>query len=83
MLVQFLPVVLIPLILWLFDSTLNNDEYIWGVIGAYAASKLMELFDARLYSAFGLLSGHSLKHLAAALGMLIFYWALRRGCSKK
>ncbi|MDI1276950.1 ceramidase domain-containing protein [Methylobacter sp.] len=28
MLVQFLPVVLIPLILWLFDSTLNNDKYI-------------------------------------------------------
>ncbi len=76
-LVQFLPVVLIPLILWLFDSKLNNDKYIWGIIGAYAVSKLMELFDARLYSAFGLLSGHSLKHLAAAFGTLIFYWALK------
>lgn len=76
-LVQFLPVLLIPLILWLFDSKLNNDKYIWGVIGAYAVSKLMELFDARLYSIFGLLSGHSLKHLVAAFGALIFYWALR------
>jgi len=83
MLVQFLPVVLMPLILWLFDSTLNNDKYIWSVIGAYAASKLMELFDARLYSAVGLLSGHSLKHLVAALGTLIFYWALRRRRSEK
>ncbi len=83
MLVQFLPVVLMPLILWLFDSTLNNDKYIWGVIGAYAVSKLMELFDARLYSAAGLLSGHSLKHLVAALGTLIFYWALRRRRSEK
>jgi len=77
-LVQFLPVLLIPLILWLFDSTLNNDNYIWGVIGAYALSKLMELFDARLYSAFGLLSGHTLKHLTAAFGTLIFYWSLRK-----
>ena len=76
-LVQFLPVVLIPLILWLFESKLNNEKYIWGIIGAYAASKLMELFDVRLYSALGLLSGHSLKHLTAAFGTLIFYWALR------
>ncbi len=76
-LVQFLPVVLIPLILWLFDSKRDNDKYMWGVVGAYALSKLMELFDVRLYSAFGLLSGHSLKHLVAAFGALIFYWALR------
>ncbi len=77
-LVQFLPVLLIPLILWLFDSKMNNDKYIWGVIAAYALSKLMELFDARLYDMLGLLSGHSLKHLIAAFGTLIFYWALRR-----
>jgi hypothetical protein len=76
-LVQFLPVLLIPLILWLFDSELNGDKYIWGIIGAYAVSKLMELFDAGLYGIFGLLSGHSLKHLLAAFGALIFYWALR------
>lgn len=77
LLVQFLPVLLIPLILWLFDSKLNGDRYIWGVIGAYAVSKLMEVFDAQVYSAVGLLSGHSLKHLVAALGTLIFYRALR------
>jgi hypothetical protein len=76
-LVQFLPVLLIPLILWLFESKLNNGKYIWGIIGAYAASKLMELFDAGLYGAFGLISGHSLKHLTAAFGALIFYWALK------
>lgn len=76
-LVQFLPVLLIPLILWLFDSTAHHDKYIWGIIGAYTTSKLMELFDARIYSVFGLLSGHSLKHLVAAFGALIFYWALQ------
>jgi hypothetical protein len=76
-LVQFLPVLLIPLILWLFDSRLNGDKYIWGIISAYTISKLMELFDSQAYNAFGLLSGHSLKHLLAAFGTLIFYWALR------
>lgn len=82
-LVQFLPVLLIPLILWLFDSKLDNDKYIWGVVIAYAVSKLMELFDAQLYSIFGLLSGHSLKHLVAAFGALIFYWALQQRRSSK
>jgi hypothetical protein len=82
-LVQFLPIALIPLILWLFDSKLNGGLYIWGIIGAYTASKLMELFDAQIYSALGLLSGHSLKHLAAAFGALIFYWALQQRHSPK
>ncbi|MFI3118801.1 MAG: ceramidase domain-containing protein [Methylococcaceae bacterium] len=77
-LVQFLPIVLIPLILWWFESKPNNDKYIWGVIAAYAASKPMELFDALLYNMIGLISGHSLKHLAAAFGALIFYRSLRR-----
>lgn len=76
-LVQFLPILLIPLILWLFNSTRDNRKYLWGVIGIYAISKLMELFDARLYSIIGLLSGHSLKHLTAAFGALVFYWVLQ------
>ena len=77
LLVQFLPVLLIPLILCLFNSKLNGDKYIWGIFGAYALSKIMELFDAPIYSQLGILSGHSLKHLIAAFGTLVFYWALR------
>jgi len=76
-LVQFLPILLIPLILWLFNSRLNGIKFIWGVIVAYAVSKLMEFFDARIYSALGVISGHSLKHLIAAFAAFIFYRALR------
>jgi len=76
-LVQFLPILLIPLILLLFNSRLNGNKYIWGVIGAYTVSKLMELFDAPIYSALDVISGHSLKHLIAAFATFIFYWALR------
>jgi hypothetical protein len=76
-LVQFLPALLIPLILWFFHSKLNGNLYIWGILGVYALSKFMELFDAPIYSHLGILSGHSLKHLIAAFGPLIFYWALR------
>jgi hypothetical protein len=76
-LVQFLPILLIPLILWLFNSQLKGNKYIWGVIGAYAISKVMEFFDAPIYSALNVISGHSLKHLIAALATFIFYRALR------
>ena len=76
-LVQFLPILLIPLILLLFDSRLNGNKYIWGVIGAYAISKVMEFFDVPIYSALDVISGHSLKHLFAALATFIFYRALR------
>jgi len=68
---------LIPLILWLFNSRLNGNKYIWGIIIAYALSKLMEFFDAPIYSALGIISGHSLKHLIAAFAAFIFYRALR------
>ena len=76
-LVQFLPIVLIPLLLWLFDSRLNGNKYMWGVVGAYALSKVMELFDAPIYNALRVVSGHSLKHLIAAFATFIFYLALR------
>lgn len=76
-LVQFLPVLLIPLILWLFNSRLDGNRYILGILGAYVLSKFMEYFDAPVYSQLGILSGHTLKHLIAAFATLIFYWALR------
>jgi len=76
-LVQFLPALLIPLIPWLFNTKLNGNKYIWGILGTYALSKFMEFFDAPIYSKLGIISGHSLKHVIAAFGALIFYWALR------
>jgi hypothetical protein len=77
-LVQFLPALLIPLILWLFRSKLDGNKYIWSILGAYALSKCMELLDAPVYSKLEILSGHTLKHLFAAFATFIFYWALRR-----
>lgn len=76
-LVQFLPAILIPVILWLFTPSVNVSKFIWWMLAAYAVSKLAEFYDTRLYSILALLSGHSVKHLFAALGALIIYWALR------
>ncbi|MDP1615572.1 MAG: alkaline phytoceramidase, partial [Methylococcales bacterium] len=76
-LVQFLPVLLIPLILVLYNTPLSGSHYIWGIIGVYALSKLMEHFDAPLYTGLGFISGHTLKHVTASLGAWIFYRALQ------
>lgn len=77
-LVQFLPMVLIPLILVLYRSRLSKTGYIWAALGAYAVAKIAEHQDAAIYQLSGIISGHSLKHLLASLGALIMVAALIR-----
>ena len=77
-LVQFLPMVLIPMILLMFRSRLDGSILLWFMIAAYVVSKIAEHYDAELYAATGALSGHAIKHLAAAVGTLFIYIALRR-----
>jgi len=43
-------------------------------LGWYAVAKLLEVLDAWIFSLGGIVSGHTLKHLAAAMGT---YWILR------
>jgi hypothetical protein len=76
---QFLPIILIPLILVFFPSRLWHTRLLWAVIGTYMLAKLLELFDVQLFGMLGqAISGHSLKHVAAAMGTYLFLLALRR-----
>ncbi len=72
--VQFLPMLLIPMMLLLFRGTGIQDRWLWIAIGSYALAKLAEHFDAAIYAAGGVIGGHSLKHLLAALAVS---WILR------
>ena len=72
--VQFLPLLLMPLMLLLFRGAGIRDRWLWVAIGTYALAKLAEHFDAAIYAAGGIVGGHSLKHLLAALAAL---WILR------
>jgi len=72
--VQFLPMLLIPLMLLMFKGRGLRDGWLWATLAAYALAKVAEYFDAAIFSASGLLSGHSLKHLLAALAV---WWAVR------
>ena len=70
--VQFYPMMLIPLILLLFqDKTEYRSDFqlIWVVVW-YAGAKLCERFDRPIFSALRFVSGHSLKHLAAAVATM-------------
>jgi hypothetical protein len=49
------------------------------VLGFYILAKILEVFDAQVYSALRIVSGHTLKHLAAALaGFCIFRMVQKR-----
>lgn len=68
--VQFLPLLLMPMMLWLYRGAGLGDRWLWAAIGAYVLAKLAEHFDAAIYAAGGVVGGHSLKHLLAALASL-------------
>jgi len=78
-LIQLLPMVVLPLILAFYPSRLTGVGYIWGVLFCYTLSKVAEVLDGPLYRIFSGVSGHEIKHWVAALGIFIYYLAgLRR-----
>lgn len=79
--VQFLPALMIPAILVLRRGASELTPSLWLVTGAYALAKLLEHFDHRVYEITGIWSGHTLKHIAAALAPVFLLRALlgRRG----
>lgn len=77
-LVQFLPMLLIPLILLWFRPKLSGSGYIWAMLLAYLAAKLAEWLDEPVFRLLAPLSGHSLKHLLAASGTYSIVLAVRR-----
>lgn len=72
--VQFLPMLLIPLMLLLFTGERMQSRWLWAALAAYAGAKITEYFDAAIYALGGLVSGHSIKHLLAALSA---WWIAR------
>jgi ceramidase len=73
--VQFLPMVLAPLLLLLFPSPLTRVSLLWDVLAAYALAKLLEILDGPIFKIIHAMSGHSLKHLVAALSAYLLVLA--------
>ncbi len=66
--VEFYPLVAIPLLILLYSPRYTGTGFLWGVAGLYAVALLFEILDGPILWRTGLVSGHSLKHLAAASG---------------
>ena len=68
-LVQFLPMLLIPLLLLLFKPRFTFTSGYWVLLLAYLLAKVFEYYDEGLFESLGFISGHSLKHIVAAVGV--------------
>jgi len=78
-LVQFLPLLLLPVVLLLYNRPGQERGYLLAALAIYIVSKLAEYYDRAVFGWTGeIISGHSLKHLLAATALLVVYGMLRR-----
>lgn len=78
-LVQFLPLLMMPAVLFLSDCPQRGRGYLLAALVVYLAAKLAEHYDHAVFSLTGeIISGHSLKHLLAGLALFVVYRMLRR-----
>ncbi|MHC4717608.1 MAG: hypothetical protein ACYS5V_11610 [Planctomycetota bacterium] len=73
-LAQGFPLIALPYLAGVFGPRYLPRSSVFIALGWYVLAKCLEVFDAQIYAAGGIVSGHTLKHLAAAIGT---YWILR------
>jgi hypothetical protein len=79
-LVQFFPILAIPLIIALFKAKYSGSRYLGEMVLWYVIAKIFEHFDGDIFELTNqIISGHTLKHLASALATygLVRYVKLR------
>ena len=70
-LIQFLPIILIPVILLLYNNQNQNIKTYWYILAIYVVAKICEASDEFIFASFKIISGHSLKHLIASLAPIL------------
>jgi hypothetical protein len=78
--VQFYPLIIIPIMLLLCPPRYTGTGYLWGALGWYTLAKVLELHavDHGIFALGQLVSGHTLKHLAASAGAWWVCWYIAR-----
>lgn len=77
--VQLAPLLAIPFILGVFPGRYTHRSYLLVGLLFYALAKVAEYYDKETYALTSLfVSGHSVKHLLAAMAPLFLYLMLRR-----
>jgi hypothetical protein len=76
--VQFGSIAVVLAVSLLYRSRYTHGAVIFVLAAAYGVAKVVEVYDRQIYEAGQWLSGHTLKHLAAALGVYLLLRALQR-----
>jgi len=76
--VQFYTLLLILLLLWLFPARYTRGADLMVAMGFYVLAKILESLDRQIFSLGHSVSGHTLKHLAAAAGVYSIFRMLAR-----
>jgi hypothetical protein len=71
---QFYSLLLIIMLGLLLPSRYTHGAVMYWVVGLYGIAKIVESLDREIYALGGVISGHTLKHLFAALAI---YWILK------
>jgi hypothetical protein len=74
--VQFYPIVAVPLMLYAWPPRYTLGSAILATVGVYGFAKVFELLDAEVLRLGGVVSGHTLKHLVAGAAGFIIVWML-------
>lgn len=75
-LVQFLPIILIPVILVMFKANTDFKKYFWMILITYAGAKFFEACDLLIFDVTQCISGHTIKHMVAAMAPAIYLQVL-------
>ena len=71
--VVFFPILVLPLLFWLFPPKYTGTANWFVAAGCYAASKLTEVLDWQIMAFGSIVSGHTLKHLFVAAAAYVLY----------
>ncbi len=71
-LIQFYPMIAIPIVLILFKQNISETIAYWCLLASYILAKIFENYDYEIHNTLKIISGHSLKHIMASIGILLF-----------
>ena len=74
--VQFLPIILMPLIIAMFTKKYLSNYLLLLAFSCYLIAKALEQYDHQVQSVFVIIGGHPLKHVAAAIATLCIVCAV-------
>lgn len=77
--VQFVSLALLLIIIFIYKPTHLQTKYLVYALVFYTLSKVFEFFDKQIFELMGqVVSGHTIKHLLAAIATFFFYILLKR-----